>query len=155
MKLHTLHHEQLVERPRDEVFAFFARPENLAKITPPSMGFRILTPLPIDMKPGALIDYTVNTFGLTVRWTTLIAEFIAPERFVDVQIKGPYSFWHHAHEFHEADSGTRLVDHVTYALPFGPLGTLAHTLFVSRQLDRIFQHRRQVIADIFPASGTS
>ena len=150
MRLHTLQREQFVPRPRDEVFAFFSRPENLPRLTPPALRFRILTPPPLDMMPGALIDYTLRTFGFTVRWTTLIAACDPPARFVDVQLRGPYAFWHHAHEFVAAEGGTRIIDRVTYALPLGPLGQLAHALLVRRALRRIFDYRRAAVDRLFP-----
>lgn len=155
MKTYTLHREQFVGRPLEEVFAFFSRPENLARITPASMGFEIITPSPIEMRAGALIDYTVKTWGIPVRWTTLIAEFVPPLRFVDVQLKGPYSFWHHTHRFEAVAEGTRITDEVRYALPFGPIGRLAHALIVKRQLERIFRHREVVIEHLFGAGETA
>ncbi len=155
MNVHLLHREQILDLPPAEVFEFFSRPENLARITPPAMRFTILTPLPIAMKPGALIDYTVRTLGLSVRWTTLITEFDPPHRFVDVQLKGPYAFWHHTHRFEEVDHGngrvgTRIIDEVRYALPFGPLGELARLLVVKRELEKIFDFRRRVIVGLLP-----
>lgn len=148
MNIHLLQREQRIDLPLDEVFEFFSRPENLARITPPAMRFTILTPLPIAMKPGAVIDYTVRTLGLPVRWTTLIAEYDPPHRFVDIQLKGPYSFWHHTHRFEKADRGTRIIDEVRYALPFGPLGELARLFIVKGKLEKIFDFRRRVIADL-------
>ena len=155
MKIYTLHREQFVGRSLEEVFAFFSRPENLARITPASMGFEIITPPPIEMKAGALIDYTVRTWGVPVRWTTLIAEFVPPLRFVDVQLKGPYSFWHHTHRFEAVKGGTRITDEVRYALPLGPIGRLAHALMVKGQLDRIFRHRERAIEHLFGAGETA
>lgn len=154
MRVYHLHREQVVPVKREEVFPFFAKPENLAKITPPSMGFIILTPTPIRMKEGAIIDYTVRALGARMHWRTMITEYDPPHRFVDVQIKGPYILWHHTHSFVEEGSNTRLIDDVRYALPFGPLGSLVHTLVVRRQLDRIFAHRHDVIAGYFGSVGT-
>jgi ligand-binding SRPBCC domain-containing protein len=127
------------------VFGFFEKPENLARITPPSMGFEILTPPPIRMRQGALIDYTVGVLGVRTRWTSLIAEYEPPHRFVDVQLKGPYSFWHHTHRFQEEKGGTRILDEVRYMMPMGILGRMAHALWVGRQLNRIFDYRVRVI----------
>jgi ligand-binding SRPBCC domain-containing protein len=150
MTVHVLEQHQIVTAPLEEVFAFFARPENLAAITPPSMGFEILTPSPIAMKEGALIDYVVRVSGLPLRWRTLITTFEPPHKFVDEQILGPYSFWHHTHTFAPtAAGGTELGDIVRYALPLGPLGDLVQTLAVRRQLAGIFNHRRQVVAQRF------
>lgn len=148
MRVHDLICEQLVSAGIEEVFAFFDRPENLAVITPPSLGFVVLTPSPITMKQGALIDYTVRGLpGLRMRWTTLISCYEPPFKFVDEQLKGPYSFWHHTHTFEETGEGTVIRDHVRYVLPFGPLGEIAHALFVKRQLEGIFAYRQKVIED--------
>ncbi len=149
MKVYTLKAEQLVTRPLEEVFAFFERPENLTKITPPSLGFVILTPLPIEMKAGALIDYTIKVTGYRLRWWTLISTYDPPHSFVDEQIKGPYKLWHHTHRFRAVEGGTMISDEVKYALPLGLLGRTAHALFVRRQLKGIFAYREKVIGERF------
>lgn len=149
MKLRELRYEQAVPAPRDEVFAFFDRPENLGRLTPPDMGFEILTPGPPAMRRGALIDYVVRVAGIGVRWTTLISEYDPPQSFVDVQLRGPYSFWHHRHTFAEIPGGTLVGDEVAYAMPLGPLGELAHALEVGRRLRRIFAYRRRRIIEVF------
>ncbi|HPF69435.1 MAG TPA: SRPBCC family protein [Candidatus Krumholzibacteria bacterium] len=149
MNVHEITAEQRVARPRDDVFAFFARPENLARITPPWLGFRILTPSPVPMREGALIDYVIRLGPLPTRWRTMITTYDPPHRFVDEQLAGPYSYWHHTHEFLEDGDGTLLRDHVRYALPLGPLGDLVHALAVRRQVETIFAHRRRIIDDLF------
>jgi len=146
---HVLEREQVVPRPRPEVFAFFADAANLERLTPASLRFRIKSPLPIAMRPGAVIEYDLSLLGVRYGWRTLIERFEPPERFVDVQARGPYRSWRHTHEFEEVPGGTRIVDRVEYELPFGPLGGLAHRLFVARQLRAIFDYRRRVIAEIF------
>ncbi|MCB2198581.1 SRPBCC family protein [bacterium] len=147
--MHILETEQLVPRPIKEVFAFFSKPENLAEITPASMGFRTLTPSPIQMKEGALIDYTIRLGGLPLHWRTMISDYTPPFRFVDEQLAGPYTFWHHTHTFEEVEGGTMIRDTVRYLLPFGPLGKLVHALFVRRQIESIFTHRQRVIRKQF------
>jgi ligand-binding SRPBCC domain-containing protein len=148
---HVLAREQLVPRPRPEVFAFFADAANLERLTPASLRFQIKSPLPIEMRPGAVIEYDLSLLGVRFGWRTLIERFDAPERFVDVQARGPYRLWRHSHAFEEVPGGTRIVDRVEYELPLGPLGALAHRLFVARQLRAIFDYRRRVIAEIFGA----
>lgn len=151
MKLYELRREALIPGERAAVFAFFSTPENLAEITPPSVGFQVLTPSPIRMRESAVFDYTVRAFGLPVRWTTLIDDYDPPHGFSDVQLRGPYSYWHHSHVFQDAPGGaTRMTDHIRYVLPFGVLGRLAAPL-VRRQLKMIFDHRERVIAARFPA----
>ncbi|MCS7176936.1 MAG: SRPBCC family protein [Candidatus Kapabacteria bacterium] len=149
MKLYRLYREQWVPKPLEEVFPFFERPENLSLITPPQLGFRLLTPSPVPMHQGALIDYTIRLLGLPVRWTTYIAVYDPPHCFVDVQLRGPYSFWHHTHRFIPENGGTRLIDEVLYILPFGPLGRLLHAVWVARSLDFIFSYRRERIRAFF------
>ena len=149
MRTYHLHCEQFVGKPQHEVFAFFERPENLARITPSTLGFVIKTPLPIEMKAGAMIDYTIKISGMRVGWQTLISEYNPPHKFVDEQLKGPYRIWHHTHQFVGVEGGTRIVDDIRYALPLGFLGSIAHFLFVRRQLEGIFRHREQVIKSFF------
>ena len=148
--VHELVREQQVARPRDEVFAIFSQPENLGRLTPPWLGFRILTPPPLPMHAGALIDYEIRLGPLPTRWRTMITAYDPPERFVDEQLAGPYSFWHHTHEFLVHDGGTLIRDRVRYLLPFGALGRLVHALAVRRQLEAIFAYRMRVIAELFP-----
>jgi ligand-binding SRPBCC domain-containing protein len=146
-----LEREQCFPRPREEIFAFFRDPTNLAAITPEFLHFEILTPAPIEMRPGALIDYRLRLFGIPFSWRTCIETFEPPLRFTDIQLKGPYRSWHHLHEFEEVDGGTRMRDVVDYELPLGPLGSLAHLLWVKRSVLRIFDHRRRVMAERFGA----
>jgi ligand-binding SRPBCC domain-containing protein len=156
VKVHVLERTQTVAASLDEVFPFFARPENLVEITPPGMDFQVLTPSPIAMKEGAVIDYVVRVGGLPTRWRTLITAYEPPHRFVDEQILGPYSFWHHTHTFGPAaGGGTELGDVVRYGLPLGPLGNLAHALLIRRQLETIFRYRRKVISERFDDEGKS
>ncbi len=149
MKLYRLYREQWVPRALSEVFPFFERPENLARITPPELDFRLLTPSPVPMHQGALIDYTIRLVGIPVRWTTYIAAYDPPHLFVDVQLRGPYAFWHHTHRFIPENGGTRLVDEVRYCLPFGWLGELVHELYVRRALKGIFDYRQERIQELF------
>jgi ligand-binding SRPBCC domain-containing protein len=149
----TLTHEQVIAAPLDEVFAFFGQPENLARITPPWLRFRILTPSPVPMREGALIDYEIGLGPLPTRWRTMITKFDPPHLFVDEQLNGPYSFWHHTHRFEARGNKTVIKDEIRYVMPFGPLGKLAHALVIRRQLEGIFVHRRKVIAEQFPAAA--
>jgi len=149
MKVHVLKRTQVVDRPLSEVFAFFERPENLSVITPLSMAFEILTPAPIAMQTGAVIDYTVRIFGVRRHWRTLITVYDPPHRFVDVQLNGPYLFWHHDHTFHDEAGRTLITDEVRYVLPMGWTGGLVHRLFVKRRLAAIFDHRERTIRHMF------
>jgi ligand-binding SRPBCC domain-containing protein len=145
MSLKIYRRVQILPGSPAEVFRFFETPENLARLTPPSLGFEILTPSPIVMRAGALIDYCVRPLGFPQRWTTLIESYDPPRRFTDVQLRGPYSFWHHTHTFEVAEGGTRMTDEVRYVLPFGPFGAPAAP-WVAWQLDRIFDFRARTVA---------
>jgi len=147
--MYTLKSSQLVPTERDEVFEFFARPENLGRITPDWLSFRILTPSPVPMRAGAILDYRIGLGGLPTRWRSIISTYEPPHRFVDEQLLGPYDYWHHTHEFEVVPEGTLLRDRVVYAPPLGPLGRVAHALMIRGQLERIFTHRHEIIAERF------
>ena len=147
--MNLLEREQLIPRPRSEVFAFFADAANLERLTPRSLRFEIKTELPIVMQPGTLIDYAISLFGVPLRWRTLIESFEPESKFVDVQLKGPYRVWRHTHEFLDVPGGTLVRDRVEYEVPFGPLGSLVRVLFVERQLRAIFDFRRVAIEELF------
>ncbi|WP_242346100.1 SRPBCC family protein [Anaeromyxobacter terrae] len=143
-----LERAQLVPRRRDEVFAFFSDAHNLEVITPGFLRFRIVTPGRVAMAPGALIEYRLSLFGVPFSWRTRIEELVPGERFVDVQLAGPYRRWRHLHTFEDAPGGTLVRDRVEYELPLGPLGAVAHALLVRRSLARIFAHREARIAEL-------
>ena len=153
MKMHTLSATQRIPRRLEEVFEFFRSPENLSTLTPAWLGFRILTPRPISMREGALIDYTIGWAGMRMHWRTLITTFAPPHEFVDEQLKGPYLMWHHRHTFRAEDQDTIMTDTVTYALPFGILGSLVHVLIVGRQIRGIFAFREEAIAARFSTTA--
>jgi ligand-binding SRPBCC domain-containing protein len=140
--------EQEVPRRPDEVFPFFADAGNLEAITPPWLGFRIVAPEPTEMRVGTLIAYRLRLHGVPVSWLTRIEEWVPGRRFVDQQMHGPYRLWHHVHEFEPIRDGrgTLMRDTVRYALPLGPLGELAQRAFVRRDLERIFDFRRDEVA---------
>jgi ligand-binding SRPBCC domain-containing protein len=148
-----LERDQLIPAPRDRVFPFFADAHNLERITPRALRFRILTPGPIAMRQGAVIDYHLSLSGVPFHWRTVIEAWDPPDRFVDVQTKGPYKLWRHTHTFEEVGNDTRTSARVEYELPFGPLGALVDRLFVARQLVSIFAYRQKVVAGLFEGKG--
>jgi ligand-binding SRPBCC domain-containing protein len=153
--LQTLAREQILPGQPDEVFAFFADAFNLEAITPPWLRFRIVTPKPIRMEPGALIEYRLRLHRIPIRWLTRIEVWEPGARFVDVQVSGPYRVWHHTHSFEPHRGGTLVRDAVRYSLPLGPLGRVADAAFVRRDLERIFEFRHAEVARRLGAGRTS
>jgi ligand-binding SRPBCC domain-containing protein len=148
MRILTLEREQRLPAPPDRVFEFFADARNLEAITPPLLGFSVVTPDPIEMRVGTFIQYRLRVHGLPVRWDTSIQAWDPPHRFVDVQVRGPYALWHHTHTFAADGDGTVMRDLVRYAIALGPLGVLADRLLVRRDLDAIFDFRARTVPSL-------
>jgi ligand-binding SRPBCC domain-containing protein len=146
LRYHVLRREQRLPGAPDDVFPFFADAHNLEAITPPFLGFRVVTPRPLELRPGALIEYRLRLHGLPIAWLTRIEDWEPGVRFTDAQLAGPYRLWHHTHEFApDGDGGTVMRDTVRYALPYWPLGEVAHPL-VARDLAAIFDFRATAVA---------
>jgi ligand-binding SRPBCC domain-containing protein len=148
VRVHVLEREQVIPADPGAVWAFFADARNLEAITPPLLGFRVVTPQPIDMDVGTLIEYRLSLHGLPVRWLTRIEEWEPGKRFVDRQLNGPYALWHHTHTFAPHPEGTFMRDRVRYRLPLGPLGAFGLPL-VRRDLRTIFDFRQDEVARRF------
>jgi ligand-binding SRPBCC domain-containing protein len=146
---YVLRRQAFIPAPLEEVFQFFADARNLEQITPPWLHFRVLTPEPIEMKPGTRIRYRLRIAGVPVRWDTCIASWQPGKSFVDRQERGPYRRWVHTHGFESIADGVLMEDEVRYALPFGLLGRLAHALWVRSALAQIFDYRFERIREIF------
>ncbi|HEV2805681.1 MAG TPA: SRPBCC family protein [Chthoniobacterales bacterium] len=142
MRIREFQTELWLPRPREEVFAFFADAANLDAITPPWVHFHTVTPAPIEMGPGTLIDHKLRIHGVRIRWRSRITVWEPPARFVDEQVRGPYRLWRHEHVFEERDAGTLVRDRVQYAVPFD---FLVHELFVRRDVEKIFAHRTETL----------
>ena len=136
----------LLPKPLEEVFAFFSDLSNLQTLTPNWLDFSILTPMPIQIQLGAVIDYRLRLHGFPIRWQSEITAWEPPHRFVDEQRRGPYKLWIHEHSFEARDGGTRVSDFVRYAAPGGPV---IEWLFVRRDVERIFQFRREKLRALF------
>ncbi len=152
MSHHVLEREQWVPSPLETVFSFFSDARNLEYLTPPWLRFRIVT-APEAIAPGVNLHYRIGWHGIPLKWTTEIETWEPPHRFTDAQLSGPYKLWHHTHTFESLKDGTMMRDIVRYALPMGPLGEIAHALWVKRDVERIFDYRRTRIAQKFGSAN--
>ncbi|HEX6752619.1 MAG TPA: SRPBCC family protein [Solirubrobacterales bacterium] len=148
MPSYLLERSQRVEVPLDRAFAFYGDALNLEPLTPPWLHFELLTPGKIEFGPGTLLDYRIRLHGVPIRWRTRIETWEPPTRFVDTQARGPYSSWEHTHLFEpDGEKATVIHDRIRYSVPLGPVGALAHRLFVRRDLERIFDFRRDAVTE--------
>ena len=144
--LSSIYREMTLPWSLEETFAFFSDARSLDLLTPSWVGFKILTPTPIEMRAGALIEYQIRIHGIPVRWHTEITVWEAPHRFVDLQLKGPYQWWHHEHRLESCKEGTRMIDEVEYR---APLHWISHPLMVARDVRRIFDYRAEALERVF------
>ena len=146
MKIFELTNELWLPQAPEEVFPFFADAANLERLTPPSLRFQILTPMPIEMSVGALIDYRIRLQGIPMRWQSEITLWEPPHRFIDEQRRGPYRLWVHEHAFTARDGGTLAKDIVHYAVVGG---AIVQRLFIASQLRGIFEYRNAALMECF------
>lgn len=152
--VYRLERSQVVAAELSEVFEFFSAARNLERLTPSWLRFAVLTPEPIELREGTLIDYRLRLHGLPMRWRTRIESWEPPNAFEDRQLRGPYALWHHRHEFAPVPGGTLMRDIVHYRLPLGRVGRLVHALIVARDLRRIFDYRHNAVTALLaPAPG--
>jgi ligand-binding SRPBCC domain-containing protein len=152
MRTFTFSSSLVLPRGLDELFPFFAEARNLETLTPSWLSFKVLTPEPIEMRPGTLIDYRLAWHGLPIRWRTVIDAWEPPHRFVDRMLKGPYRLWVHEHTFTAVDGGVRCDDRVEYAVPGG---LLVQRLAVGRDVERIFAYRTERLQQLFGSCAPS
>jgi ligand-binding SRPBCC domain-containing protein len=145
MKTSVFETEQWLPLPTRDVFDFFSDAFSLELLTPPWLRFRVITPAPIEMQQGTVIDYRLKLRGIPVRWQSKITVWEPPHHFVDEQIRGPYRRWVHQHTFEESEGGTLARDHVDYAVPGG---VLVEKLLVERDLRKIFQYRQRKLTEV-------
>lgn len=146
--VYALERRQRLELPVEQAFEFYAEARNLEAITPPWIGFEVITPGIIEMRTGALIDYRLKLHGVPVRWRTRIDVWEPPVRFIDVQVRGPYALWEHTHTFEpDGEHAVLIGDRVRYSIPLGPLGQIARAAFVKRDLERVFDYRERAVAE--------
>ena len=144
-----LQREQLIRADPRAVFAFFADPHNLEAITPAWLHFGITTPDPIEMGPGARIEYRLRLAGVGFRWKTRILAWEPGVHFVDAQEQGPFALWEHEHHFEVLSGRVHMLDRVRYRLPLGRLGAFVAGLPVRTALNAIFDHRHLAITRAF------
>lgn len=133
--------------PPNRVFDFFSRPENLAALVPSGMRFKLITPLPIAMRRGALIEYRLRVRGVPIHWKTLISDLREGHSFTDVQLRGPYELWRHRHEFEPSNGGVKMRDRLEFSLPLAPLSNVALPM-VEADVEKIFAYRQTRIAEL-------
>jgi ligand-binding SRPBCC domain-containing protein len=148
MRTYVLRCEMLTKCSLRETFEVFEDPQNLSRITPAWLNFKVVSQS-AEMRKGAEMDYIISWLGLPMRWKTLITEYEPPFLFVDEQTRGPYHSWKHRHTFEPSNEGTRVGDRVEYSLPLGPLGQVAHAAIVKRQLTDVFEFRQRELTKIF------
>ena len=151
MKVYTFTRKQKLPISLDEAWEFFSNPKNLARITPPDMGFEIKHISGSDtMYMGQIIKYNVRVLAfLKMEWVSEISTVNKPFLFIDDQRSGPYKLWHHQHHFQPCEDGIEMIDEINYSVPMGVLGRIANWLFVARELERIFEYRTRVVLKIF------
>lgn len=144
--------KQVLDHPVEDVFPFFADAHNLEEITPAILGFEVLTPQPIEMRSGLILDYRLRVRGVPIRWRTEILDWNPPRRFVDTQVRGPYRIWHHTHTFEPINGSSRTLctDIVRYRPRGWLLAPLVNELFVQRDVEKIFMHRFTKLEEKFP-----
>jgi len=157
-RLYHFERSQIIALPRPETFAFFSNPHHLEAITPSFVHFKFLREPPPEFQGGSVLMYRIRILGVPFRWQSIIEAWEPPLRFVDLQVKGPYAYWRHIHDFEEiGERRTRARDRIDFALPLGRLGIFAYRLFVNRMLSRIFDYREERLREMLGGSpeGTS
>ena len=148
-KEYRLSRSQKINCLKKDIFPFFSDPQNLAKLTPPWVGFKILEAPSDKMSSGDRIRYRIKLLFFPMYWETIIVEFVDGEYFSDLQLRGPYKLWLHKHTFYEKDGYTVMEDEVLYEMPFSFIGRLVHFFFVKKALQKIFDYRFEAVNNLF------
>lgn len=150
MRRYELYAEQWLPIQLNEAWSFFTKPRNLEILTPKFMQFEFLTKEDFNIVEGMILDYRVRPLlNIPLKWTSKIVNVKPLHEFTDIQIRGPFKYWEHTHTFVESDNGVLIKDKLSYELPFGILGDLAHSLFVKNRVDFIFSYRKKVLHNRF------
>jgi len=151
MGVYQFEKEQFIPTTVDVLWDFISSPKNLAKITPKHMGFKITSKYTEEMYEGMIISYKVSPFkGYTTTWVTEITHVKPKTYFVDEQRVGPYKMWHHQHILIPKEKGVLMKDIITYKPPYGFLGTIANSILIKKQLEQIFNYRKEILNNYFP-----
>ena len=150
MKIYKLHKKQKLPITLEKALEFLSNPKNLSNLTPPEMNFTIVSGADRPMYAGQIIEYSVTPVaGVKSKWISEITKYSEGKHFVDLQLYGPYAFWHHKHFIHEIDGGVEMEDIIDYKVPFGVLGQLIHPFLVKPKLEEIFNYRQKKLTELF------
>jgi len=150
MKIYTFHRTQKLPISRKEAWEFLSNPKNLSELTPKEMNFTIISDDQKKMYAGQIIQYSVTPLAnIKTKWISEITHLEKGNYFVDLQLYGPYAFWHHKHFIHEIDGGVEMEDIIDYKVPFGIVGQIIHPLLVKPKLEKIFSYRQKKLVEIF------
>jgi len=150
MKIYKLHKKQKLPITLGKAWEFLSNPKNLSNLTPPEMNFTIVSGADRPMYAGQIIEYSVTPVArVKSKWVSEITQYSEGKYFVDLQLYGPYAFWHHKHFIHEIDGGVEMEDIIDYKVPFGVLGQLIHPFLVKPKLEEIFNYRQKKLTELF------
>ena len=150
MKIYTLHKTQKLPISLDDAWEFLCNPANLSKLTPKEMNMKIISGADRPMYAGQVLQYSVTPLpGFKTKWVSEITQYEEKKYFVDLQLYGPYAFWHHKHFVHEIEGGVEMEDIIDYKVPLGILGRLVHPFLVKPKLESIFDYRREQLEQLF------
>ena len=150
MKIYTLHKKQKLPISIDDAWTFLCNPANLSKLTPKEMNMKIISGADRPMYAGQVLQYSVTPLpGFKTKWVSEITQYEEKKYFVDLQLYGPYAFWHHKHFVHEIDGGVEMEDIIDYKVPFGFLGRWLHPVLVKPKLESIFNYRKEQLEALF------
>ena len=150
MKIYSLHKTQKLPISLDEAWEFLSNPKNLKIITPDYMSFNIISKIDRPLYIGQIIQYIVTPLlGIKTKWISEITHIQEKKYFVDEQMYGPYSLWHHKHFIKEINGGVELEDIIDYKVPLGIIGQLIHPILVKPKLEEIFSYRQKKLIELF------
>lgn len=124
---------------RQRTFDFLSDVRNLDRLTPPWLRFEVLTPTPMILDVGAVVDYRLRWHGLPLRWQSAVTLWEPRRRVAYEQRRGPYRRWVHEQVCEDHDGGTLVSDRIEWSV-FG--GFLARR-WVAAEVRELFEHRAE------------